>query len=120
MTDNNATTTTETPNAADNIHRTPALDKMGLARCRKDNKLFSWRKGGSCKVCGARVEDGPAAPTTAPTAKPKRSRKTAAAAQAPGAAGPEAPGAAEPAAPGQPPSEDTGKKTGSRSRKAKK
>ena len=30
----------------DKIHRTPALDKMGLARCREDNKLFSWRKGG--------------------------------------------------------------------------
>ena len=65
MTDNDTTT------AADNIHRTPALDKMGLARCRKDNKLFSWRKGGSCKVCGARVEDAP----TAPTVKPKRTRK---------------------------------------------
>jgi hypothetical protein len=73
MTDNNATTTTtETPNAADNIHRTPALDKMGLARCRKDNKLFSWRKGGSCKVCGARVEDAPA-----PSDKPKRGGRKA-------------------------------------------
>ncbi len=70
MTDNDTTT------AADNIHRTPALDKMGLARCRKDNKLFSWRKGGACKVCGARVEDAPTAPTTAPTVKPKRARKT--------------------------------------------
>jgi hypothetical protein len=37
-----------------NIHRTPALDKMGLACCRKGNKLFSLRKGGSCKV-SARV-----------------------------------------------------------------
>jgi hypothetical protein len=73
MTDNNTTTTT----AADNIHRTPALDKMGLARCRKDNKLFSWRKGGSCKVCGARVEDTPTSPTSAPTVKPKRARKAA-------------------------------------------
>lgn len=51
------------------------LDKMGLARCRKDNKLFSWRKGGSCKVCGARVEDAPAAPAP----RPKRGRKAAAA-----------------------------------------
>jgi ferredoxin len=113
-------TTTAATNPTENIHRTPALDKMGLARCRKDNKLFSWRKGGSCKVCGARVEDGLAAPTTAPTAKPKRSRKAAAAAQAPGAAAPEPSAAADPAAPAQPSSEDTGKKTGSRSRKAKK
>jgi hypothetical protein len=73
MTDKTTTTTSE------NIHRTPALDKMGLARCRKDNKLFSWRKGGSCKVCGARVEDAPTAPTTAPAPPPKRGRKAAAA-----------------------------------------
>jgi hypothetical protein len=77
MTDNNTTTTT------DNIHRTPALDKMGLARCRKDNKLFSWRKGGSCKVCGARVEDAPTAPEAPPAAAPKRSRGAKAAAAAP-------------------------------------
>jgi hypothetical protein len=69
MTDNN--TTAETTNPADNIHRTTALDKMGFGRCRKDNKLFSWRKGGACKVCGARVEDAPTA------AKAKRSRKAA-------------------------------------------
>jgi hypothetical protein len=54
-----ASTRSETMTDTDNIHRTPALDKMGLARCRKDNKLFSWRKRGSCEVCGARVEDAP-------------------------------------------------------------
>lgn len=73
-------TDTDTTTAADNIHRTPALDKMGLARCRKDNKVLSWRKGGSCKVCGARVEDAPTAPSTAPTVKPKRARGAAPAA----------------------------------------
>ena len=62
-----------------NIHRTPALDKMGLARCRKDNKLFSWRKGGSCKVCGARVEEAATAPEASPAAAPKRSRSRKAA-----------------------------------------
>lgn len=70
MTDNNTTAETTTP--ADNIHRTPKLAATGLARCRKDNKLYSWRKGGSCKVCGARVEDA-----HAPAGKPKRSRKPA-------------------------------------------
>lgn len=78
-----ASTRSETMTDTDNIHRTPALDKMGLARCRKDNKLFSWRKGGSCKVCGARVEDAPTAPASAPEApppapKPSRGRKAAA------------------------------------------
>jgi len=63
-----------TDDTNNNIHRTPALDKMGLARCRKDNKLFSWRKGGSCKVCGARVEAAPEAP---PATAPKRARKPA-------------------------------------------
>src|SRR5665213_2590720 len=72
-----ASTRSETMND-DNIHRTPALDKMGLARCRKDNKLFSWRKGGSCKVCGARVEAPEAPPVTAP--KRARARKAPAAA----------------------------------------
>ncbi len=75
MTDDNTTTATnDTTTAADNIDRTPALDKMGLARCRKDNKLFSWREGGSCKVCGACVEEA-TAPATAPAVKPKRARK---------------------------------------------
>jgi hypothetical protein len=68
MTDDNTTTTT----TADNIHRTPKLDAMGLARCRKDNKLFSWRKRGSCKVCGAHVEDSTPASAAAPTVKRKR------------------------------------------------
>ena len=55
-----------------NTHRTPALDKMGFARCRKDNKLFSWRKGGSCSVWRTRRVPTRSAPVTAP--KPARAR----------------------------------------------
>ena len=38
-----ATTVTTVP--PDNIHRTPKLDAMGLARCRKDNELSSLAQG---------------------------------------------------------------------------
>jgi hypothetical protein len=52
----------------DLIHRTDALTKMGLARCRKDNKLFGL-KTGACKICGITANG------EAPAAKPKRIRK---------------------------------------------
>lgn len=55
------------------IQRTPGLDKLGLARCRVDNKLFSWKRGGACPVCGAKVEE---APTPEPNAK-KRTQRAA-------------------------------------------
>lgn len=55
----------------ENIQRTPGLDKLGLARCRVDNKLFSWKRGGACPVCGAKADD---APTPEPTAKKRTKR----------------------------------------------
>lgn len=46
----------------DLIHRTPGLDRLGLARCRAHNKLFSWKRDGACPVCGVKLGAAPPAP----------------------------------------------------------
>jgi hypothetical protein len=54
----------------DPIHRTPALDQRGLARCRAHNKLFSWKREGACSVCGVRVSLEPEEPEKNPKSTP--------------------------------------------------
>ena len=64
------TTKKAVPDTLSPVHRTDAMTKMGLARCRKDNKLFGI-KNGSCKVCGITANGT----DPQPVAKPKRPRK---------------------------------------------